>query len=104
MDKTKWLLLTGVPKYDRPHLNVTKTLEGIVDEVLPWGYNETHLAGETKTRKVATYNITIENDGNRALAPIHVRDIFSPGATYIRSSLKPSSLSETEANWTLTHL
>ncbi len=53
---------------------------------------------------MATYKITIENDGNRALAPIHVRDFFPPGAIYLRSSLRPSSLTDTAANWTLTHL
>jgi uncharacterized repeat protein (TIGR01451 family) len=99
------LLISGVPRYDRPHLNVTKTLVGIADETLP-GAKETTLAGESRDRtiKVATYTITIENDGNRALAPINVRDLFPPGAIYLRSSLRPSSLSDSEANWTLTHL
>lgn len=80
-------------------------LIGIADETRP-GAKETTLAGESRDRtiKVATYTITIENDGNRALAPIHVRDLFPPGAIYLRSSLRPSSLSDSEANWTLTHL
>ncbi len=99
------ILFTGVPKYDRPHLNVTKTLDEIVDETLPWGYNETHLAGETKTRKVATYTITIENDGNSALGPIYVRDLFPPGSSFIEpSSVRPVELTDTYGNWTLTHL
>ena len=98
------VIFTGVAKYDRPHLNVTKTLEGIVEETLPWGYNETHLAGATKTRKVATYNIAIENDGNKALGPVYVQDLFPPGSIYIGASLRPSELKETYANWTLLNL
>jgi len=99
------VVFTGIAKYDRPHLNVTKTLVGgIVEEILPWGYGEEHLEGEIKKRKVATYNIRIENDGNRALIPVHVKDIFPPGAKYINASKRPSELTETYANWTLTHL
>ena len=100
----KRILFTGVPKYDRPHLNVTKTLDGIEEETIPWGYNETHLAGEIKKRKVATYTITIENDGDRALIPVYVRDIFPPGPKYINASKRPSELTDAYANWTLTHL
>ena len=62
------VIFTGVAKYDQPHLNVTKTMVGnVTEETLPWGYNETHLAGEVKTRKVGNYVIAVENDGNRAL-------------------------------------
>ena len=39
-----------------------------------------------------------------ALAPIVVRDMFPPGTEYVYSSIKPSSLGKTQANWTLTHL
>jgi hypothetical protein len=72
------VIFTGVAKYDRPHLSVTKTLDGIVEETLPWGRGEEHLAGETKTREVASYTITIENDGNKALGPVYVQDLFPP--------------------------
>ena len=99
------VILTGTAKYDRPHLNVTKTLDGIVEEMEPWGYNETHLPGEEKIRKVATYTIAIENDGNAALGPIYVKDLFPPGAIFKEpSSLRPTELTGTSANWTLTHL
>jgi len=64
------ILISGASRYDRPHLNVTKGLEGIEEETLPWGSDEPHLPGETKTRKIAAYAIGIENDGNRALGPI----------------------------------
>jgi uncharacterized repeat protein (TIGR01451 family) len=99
------VLISGAAKYDRPHLNVSKALYNISTETVPWGYGEPHLPGETKKRKVAQYTIRIENDGNRALGPILVRDIFPPGATFIEpSSLRPTSVSGGGANWTLTHL
>ncbi len=99
------VMFIGTAKYDRPHLNVTKTLDGIVEETEPWGYNETHLPGEVKKRTVATYTISIENDGNTALGPIYVRDLFPPGAVFDEpSSLRPTELTETSTNWTLTHL
>jgi uncharacterized repeat protein (TIGR01451 family) len=99
------VLLTGVSKYDRPHLNVTKTLDDIVTETLPWGYGEPHLEGAVKTRKVATYTIRLENDGNEVLGPLYVQDIFPSGATFIEpSSLRPDEISATSANWTVQNL
>ena len=99
------VMFSGTAKYDRPHLNVTKTLDGIVEETEPWGYNETHLPGEEKIRKIATYTITIENDGNAALGPILVKDTFPPGAVFVQpSSLRPTRFADTSVNWTLTHL
>jgi len=97
------ILISGASRYDRPHLNVTKTLQGITEETHPWG-DEVHLAGATKTRKVANYTISVENDGNRALAPIRVTDLLPPGTAFIDSSLRPSASSEGSVNWTLTHL
>ncbi|MDF0591749.1 DUF11 domain-containing protein, partial [Methanotrichaceae archaeon Mx] len=97
--------LTGVAKYDRPHLNVTKTLNRVYVETLPWDYGEPHLEGAIKTRRVADYTIRIENDGNRILHPVYVQDRFPPGATFIEpSSIRPSELTDSYANWTLTHL
>ena len=99
------VIFTGIAKYDRPHLNVTKTpVGGIVEEILPWGYGEAHLEGEIKKRKVATYNIRIENDGNKALGPVYVQDLFPPGAVYINASVRPSELTETYVNWTLMNI
>jgi uncharacterized repeat protein (TIGR01451 family) len=99
------VLFTGVPKYDRPHLNVTKSLENITEETIFDAKEET-LAGESRDKviEVATYTIRIENDGNRALIPVYVKDIFPPGAKYINASKRPSELTDTYANWTLTHL
>jgi uncharacterized repeat protein (TIGR01451 family) len=98
------VLFSGVPKCDRPHLNVVKS--GSLAEETILGAKEETLAGESrdKTIKVATYTITLENDGNKALGPVYVRDLFPPKAAYINSSVRPSELTETYANWTLTHL
>jgi uncharacterized repeat protein (TIGR01451 family) len=89
---TRHILLTGVSKYDFPHITVTK--EGEMEYV--W-FNRTNST-------IANYTITITNDGNRALAPIYVTDIFPPGTQYINSSYRPSALSATGANWTILHL
>jgi uncharacterized repeat protein (TIGR01451 family) len=86
------VLMTGVSKYDVPHITLSK--EGTT--VNRW-YNGTNAT-------IAIFTIHITNDGNRALAPIQVMDRFPPGTEYVYSSIKPSSLSKTQANWTLTHL
>ncbi|HOO54290.1 MAG TPA: hypothetical protein PLX30_08635, partial [Methanothrix sp.] len=98
------VLLTGVPKYDRPHLNVVKS-GSIIEETILDAKEETKV-GESRDEviKVATYTITLKNDGNKALGPIYVKDLFPPGAAYINSSVRPSELAETYANWTLIHL
>jgi len=99
------ILFTGVPKYDRPHLNVTKTLDRITEETI-FDAKEMTLAGESRDRviKVAAYTIRIENDGNKALGPIYAKDLFPPKSKYINASVRPSELTETYANWTLTHI
>lgn len=90
------ILFSGVPKYDRPHLTVVK--EGSLSE-------ETIIEDQkAKTIKVATYIITLDNDGNRALGPVYVKDIFPPGSKFINATLRPSQLTGTSVNWTLTHL
>ncbi|WP_048144495.1 DUF7507 domain-containing protein [Methanothrix harundinacea] len=93
------VLLTGTSKYDRPHLNVTKTLDGIVEE-------KDKCDGDncSKTKYIATYTIRIENDGNAALGPIYVKDLFPPGAVFVESSLRPSDITDSYANWTPTHI
>ena len=100
--------LRGVPTYDQPHLNVTKTLEGVDYVKDPvHGTKETVLAGEDVENMiyVATYEITVENDGNKDLKPVYVVDYFPPNTRFIEpASMKPSSLSVDSANWTLTHL
>ena len=102
------ILFRGVPKYDQPHLNVTKTLESVNHIRDPvHKTKETVLAGEDVDNMiyVATYNITVENDGNKDLKPVYVIDYFPPNTSFIEpASMKPSSLSFDSANWTLTHL
>jgi len=89
---TRHILMTGVSRYDYPHITVTK------DGEMKYGiFNKTNST-------IAEYNITITNDGNRALAPIYVQDMFPPGTEYISSSFKPTTLSASEANWTILHL
>jgi len=91
-DITRKVQLTGVSKYGRPHITVTK--EG--NMTTRW-FNKT-------MANVAEYTITIVNDGNVALAPIHIRDIFPPGTEYIYSSIRPESYTNSEANWSLMNL
>lgn len=81
------VLLAGVSKYDQPHLSLF-----IADSSDP--VNSSHLR----------YIITVKNDGNAALGPIYLRDLFPPGTEYIGSSVGPSDLSTESANWTLLSL
>ncbi len=86
------VMLSGVSRYDVPHITVTH--EG--NTSYRW-YNGTNAT-------IATFIIHVTNDGNRALAPVMVRDMFPPGTEYIMASIKPTSLGAGEANWTLTHI
>ena len=86
------ILMTGVSKYDFPHITVTK--EG--QRKSEW-FNRINST-------VGDYTITITNDGNRALAPVYVVDFFPPGTQYIGSSVKPTALTAATANWTILHL
>lgn len=84
--------LSGVSKYDRPHLTVIKE-----------GTTRTEWLNGTDAT-LAEYSIRITNDGDRALAPIQVRDIFPPGTQYVRSTIRPAKLEPAFADWTLAHL
>jgi uncharacterized repeat protein (TIGR01451 family) len=86
------VLLGGVSKYDRPHLTVTKS----GTTTTGW-YNHMNIT-------IAAYEIKITNDGNRALAPIIVRDWLPPGTQYIGSSNRPTQITDDMVNWTLTTL
>jgi len=86
----------GVAKYNRPHLKVAKEGSFHEETVI-----ENH---QEKTITVATYTITVENDGNRTLGPIYVTDFFPPRAKFINASLRPSERTESRADWVLTHL
>lgn len=91
-DINRHVLLTGGSKYGMPHLTVIK--EGQTRN--EW-YN-----GVLAT--LADYAITITNDGNTALAPVHVRDFLPPGTQYIRSTIRPDQLDPYGAEWTLLNL
>jgi len=77
----------GVARFDEPHLSISK-------------YGKMESTGGTRI----DYTITILNDGNRALGPIHVLDLFPAGTEYVYSSLRPSELNESYAKWTLLSL
>jgi len=78
--------LGGVSRFDRPHLSLTKT-----GQILP-------------QTTVADYTITVLNDGNTALGPVYIWDIFPAGTDYLGSSFKPTKLANRYANWSLLHL
>jgi uncharacterized repeat protein (TIGR01451 family) len=82
--------LTGVSKYDRPHLSLMKTGNIIYNPI-------------TNTT-VACYTITLQNDGNKALGPVYVKDLFPVGTGYINSSVEPYQLDTRLANWTFVYM
>ncbi len=81
--------IKGTARFDRPHINVIKDGE-IISQSNP-------------SKTYARYKIAVENDGNKMLSPVYVKDLFPPGALYVNSSLRPS-LTSSSANWTLTNL
>jgi len=78
------IILSGAARYDHPHLTLRKDGRKVED--------------------VAVYTITICNDGNAALAPIFLQDIFPPGASFINSTLRPNRMDGNSSNWTILHL
>ena len=85
-------MLTGVSKYDHPHLWVMKEAT-----LTPVRYKNEDCV-------FVNYTITVVNDGNANLDPLYVRDLFPAGCEYINASVRPAELTSTYANWTLTHL
>ena len=81
------LTLSGVARFDEPHLSISK-----VGSMEPAGGS------------FINYVITVVNDGNRALGPVYVLDLFPSGTEYVYSSLRPSELASNSAQWTLVHL
>ena len=77
----------GVASFDQPHLSVSKS-----------GSQEP--AGGT----FIDYVIIVTNDGNRALGPVYVQDLFPPQTEYISSSLRPSEITAASCQWTLQSL
>jgi uncharacterized repeat protein (TIGR01451 family) len=70
--------------YDEPHLYLCKDGRLVND--------------------VAVYTIIITNDGNAALGPIFLQDLFPNGARFINSTLRPLQIGKNSSNWTLVHL
>ena len=78
------IILSAAAKYDRPHLYLRKDGRLVKD--------------------VAAYTITITNDGNAAIGPLFLQDLFPPGARFINATLWPNQLGQNSSNWTLLHL
>jgi uncharacterized repeat protein (TIGR01451 family) len=78
--------LGGTSRFDRPHLTLNKTGRLVPGTI------------------VADYTITVQNDGNTALGPVYVWDIFPAGTDYLSSSQKPNRLQPGYANWSLLYL
>jgi len=84
---TRSILISGVARFNEPHISVTKTGQ-------PDPAGGTHI----------NYVITVINDGNRALGPVQVIDLFPPGTEYVYSSARPAVQNNSRAEWTLLNL
>jgi hypothetical protein len=73
------ILFTGVAKYDRPHLTVVK--RGTFQKETIFNAKDEILVGESRDKEitVATYVITVTNDGNKALGPVYVQRLMPTG-------------------------
>ncbi len=81
-------VFAGDFEYDEPHLSAEKSGEIF--------YSDDAI--------LARYNITLKNDGNRALGPLAIRDLFPPGAEFVNASERTASLSSDGAEWTYANL
>ena len=86
-DITRRVMIRGVPKYDRPHLTVTKE-GGVLD----------------RGSSLLNYTINVVNDGNTPLRYLHVRDTFPHGTEYLSSSVRPAALTGSYVNWSMLSL
>ena len=77
------ILMTGVAKYDHPHISVSKV--GDADANL----------------SIAHYTITVTNDGNAALREISIEDTFPKGTAYLSSSRRPDMIAADRAIWSV---
>jgi uncharacterized repeat protein (TIGR01451 family) len=78
------MILGGISRYNYPHLYLRKDGQ--------------------RHKDIASFVITIENDGNSAIGPLYLRDIFPPGARFVNSTLQPTQKDQNCSNWTLLHL
>ena len=89
------MMISGVARFDMPHLYISKV--GRLEP--PEGIVGSHAGSST-----VSYTITVENDGNRALGPVYVTDLFPPETEYVSSSARPAELGSDHARWTLISL
>ena len=78
------IILGGIARYDYPHLYLRKDGQRFKD--------------------VASFVITIINDGNAAIGPLFLQDIFPQEARFINATLLPNQLDQNCSNWTILHL
>ncbi len=78
------IVISKGTRFDEPHLSLCKDGRLVND--------------------VAVYTITIVNDGNVALGPIFLQDLFPAGARFINSTLRPLQIGKNNSNWALVHL
>jgi uncharacterized repeat protein (TIGR01451 family) len=88
-------LITGVARFDTPHLSISKA-----GKMEP----PTNTAGGYAGGGTVSYTIAVENDGNRALGPVYVTDLFPPGTKYVSSSYRPTEIGGDHARWKLLSL
>lgn len=84
---TRNIMISGVARFNEPHISVTKI-------------GQPDPAGGT----FINYVIKVINDGNRALGPVHVIDLFPPKTEYVYSSARPAVQNNSRAEWTLLNL
>ncbi len=82
--------LGGVSTYDMPHLTLKKSGRVVYNSIF-----------NTVT---VSYTITVLNDGNTALGPVYVKDLFPVDTQYINSSVKPYKLATNLANWSFLYM
>ena len=88
---TRKVHISGISKYDRPHVTVTKV-------------GDFERPGST----ILNYTITVLNDGNKMLGdgttPVFVVDTFPPGTVFVAASARPMVLTSTYVEWDLVSL